>query len=448
MKGSLWNHVLNELKINLNPQTYETWFAESSMVSSSKERLIVEFNDRRIRDHVESRYSSQISAIIHDLSGKNVKIDYIVTDDSIESSLVNKNQAKSDREAGSITIKNGIVEIPKARLNPRFDFSKFVVGSNNQIAHAASLSVAQNPGNQYNPLFIWGGVGLGKTHLLQAICQKLEHEKSYLKVLYIHSEQFVNEIVTAIRQGDTSHFKLKYRFVDVLLIDDIQFIQGKDQTQIEFFHTFDTLYQSGRQIVISSDRPPKKLTLLTDRIRTRFEWGLITKISPPDLETRVAIIQNKASEEGIELDNEILYFIAKRITSNIRAIEGALTTLKFADEEISKESAARLLKDFMTDRLEEGLSIDEIRNEIASYFSISTQELDSKSREGRLILPRFLAIYFTCKYTKLSTKEIGQHFGGRDHSTIINARQEIEKKSKKDSQTMEIIKALEQKLNI
>lgn len=442
MAGSLWNHVLDELKQTMNPQTFDTWFANSTLISSSKERLIIEFVDKRVKEVIEQKYLGKISDIIYDLSGRYVKIDLICPEDSQK-----KQQINGINQEISVN-KDGLVELPRPKLNSRFDFDHFVVGPNNEIAYASSLSVAENPGSQFNPLFIWGGTGLGKTHLLQAISKKIITEKNYLKVLYVQSEQFINEIISAIRRGDTSHFKLKYRNVDVLLIDDIQFIEAKDQTQIEFFHTFNALHEAGSQIVISSDRPPKNLTYLTDRIRTRFEWGMITRISPPDLETRVAILKNKAQESKIDIDDDTYYFIAKNITSNIRALEGALNTLKFSGKRITKDIAASLLADFISkeDR-PEILSIAEIKKVICHHFNISAEEIISKSRAARLVIPRFIAIYFASKYTNLTSKEIGNHFGGRDHSTIINARQEIEKKIKTDQELKASILELEQRLS-
>ncbi len=445
MSGSLWNHVLEQLKTTMNPQTFDAWFSGSSLISSSKERLIIEFQDKRVKDHVESKYLEQISQIIYDLSGRQVKIDFI-TPNSVEEEKANPNNHYP--KDFSIN-KKGVVNLSKPKINERFDFSHFVVGSNNENAHSVAWSVAENPGSQYNPLFIWGDAGLGKTHLLQAICNKILREKPYLKIIYVHSEQFLNEIQAAFLQGDTSQFKLKYRHADVLLLDDIQFIQDKAKTQIEFFHTFNTLYESGKQIVISSDRPPKHLEYLTDRMRTRFEWGIITKIFPPDLETRVAILKRKASERKLILDDEIFYLIAKNITTHIRALEGALSTLASSKKPITKELSMQLLADYITsEEKSEALPIDEIKKKIAEYFSVSADDIVSKSRSAKLILPRFVAIYFASKFTNLTSKEIGVHFGGRDHSTIINARQEIEKKIVQDSDLKAKILELEQKFSL
>lgn len=442
-----WNQILTQMQEYINPQDIETWFSNSSLISSSKERVMIEFPDGRQRDHVNQHYLSYLQNIIHHITGRRTKIDLLATNAESDTSRFPQPPTSSTHQLRQ----SNVIDFPSPKLNPRFNFNKFVVGPSNEIAHAASLSVGQNPGMEYNPLFLWGGVGLGKTHLLQAIAHKVSSEKPYLKVLYVTSEQFVNEIVEAIHQKETSHFKLKYRYVDILLIDDIQFIQDKKSTEEEFFHTFNALYDSGRQIVISSDRPTNKLTYLTDRIRNRFEWGLISKIEAPDFETRVKILSEKAKELNLTISDEILFHIAKKLKSDIRALEGAITDIQFHQKQTRRSFQLQEVENLLRDRLitpetNKQLTVSYIVKKVGTYFQVSPEEITAKSRAARLIIPRFIAIYLATKNTNLTTKQLGKQFGGRDHSTIINARKEIEKLLPKDPSIQEDLRQIEAQL--
>lgn len=439
MTDNLWHNIIQNLQGKINSQDLEVWFAGSNVVSSSQERIIIEFNDERKKNHVENFYLTQLNDAVHTLLGRSIKIDLIT------------NQWQPPKPYATISLQEPEQTPPLPTTNQNYTFDSFIVGSNNEIAQAAALSVAQNPGTENNPLFIWGGVGLGKTHLLQAIANKLQQEKNYLKILYTRSEDFMNEIIAAIHKKETSHFKLKYRYVDVLLIDDIQFIEGGKVTQQEFFHTFNTLYESGRQIVISSDRPPKNLTYLTDRIINRFEWGLITKISSPDLATRINILKHKASSLNLTLNEDLIYFIAKNIKNDIRNLEGALTKAKFLQQHmhtpITISNISSILNDYIpTEGIKKQITLNDILLKVAKHYTITKDELTSKSRVSKLIQPRFVAIYLITQLTSLTTKEIGRQLGGRDHSTIINARNEIQKQIAIDPQLKSTVQTIQASL--
>jgi chromosomal replication initiator protein len=316
-------------------------------------------------------------------------------------------------------------------LKPEYTFENFVVGPNNQLPHAAAVSVSKAPATQYNPLFIYGGTGLGKTHLMQAIGHSIMKEKPYMKVLYITTEQFLNEFIHAISTNTLPSFKMKYRDVDILLIDDIQFIEKKEQTQEEFFHTFNTLHNNKKQIIISSDRPPKDLSTLEVRLRTRFEWGLITDIQPPNVETREAILRNKAERLNIDIPDEILNFIARRIKSSIRALEAALIRLNavssLSSEPISIYHAKNHLKDLFDEDTSKKITMTDIMQRVSEKYNISVEDLKSKSRHSRVVHPRFIAMYISRKLTDMTTVDIGKEFGDRDHSTVLNAMNNVEK---------------------
>lgn len=317
------------------------------------------------------------------------------------------------------------------KLNPRYVFENFIVGASNRFAHAASFAVSEKPSKVYNPLFLYGGVGLGKTHLMQAIAHFVLANHNSMKVSYVSSETFTNELIQAIQQGSTPEFRNRYRGVDVLLIDDIQFVAGKDATQEEFFHTFDALHQSSKQIVISSDRSPKEIATLEERLRTRFEWGLICDIQPPDLETRIAILRKKAEIEGRTVPLEVCQYIAERIPSNIRELEGALIrVLAYTGlhrKEVTLDVAADVLRDLMPPRKPVPITLDLIKESVARFYDVSVADLDAKRRTRSITLPRQIAMYLCRTLTDASLPKIGQQFGGRDHTTVLYACDKISK---------------------
>ena len=341
----------------------------------------------------------------------------------------------------------------EAHLNPKYTFDTFVVGSNNKFAQAAALAVAESPGDTYNPLFIYGGAGLGKTHLMHSIAHFiLEHDENS-RVLYVTSEEFTNELIETIRNGNNtamSKFREKYRNIDVLLVDDIQFIIGKESTQEEFFHTFNALYDAHKQIIISSDRPPKEIKTLEERLRSRFEWGLIADINPPDYETRIAILKKKAENDNIVVNDEVYEYIAKNIVSNIRELEGALTRVvaysQLTQEKISKSLAENALKDIFSDQAAIEVTPDRIQEVVAAYYNIRPEDITGSKRSSNIAYPRQIAMYLTRRMLDISLPKIGENFGGRDHTTVIHAINKIDDNLKKDKNLQSVIFELENRI--
>lgn len=416
----LWDNVLEITKNKLPSQSYNSWFSRTKIAEFNDDKIIISVPGTFCKDWLEKHYIDFIRNILYKNFNldKNLKIEFIPTDHKISNSLVTKNN-------------NGFTLLSK------YIFDDFVVGSSNQFAHAASQAVAKSPGKAYNPLFLHGGVGLGKTHLLQAIGNYIREHDSADKpqVLYISSEKFTNELINSIRDDKTVAFRNKYRNVDVLLIDDIQFLAGKERTQEEFFHTFNTLYDSSKQIVITSDRPPKDIPTLESRLISRFEWGLIADIYPPDFETRVAILRKKIEKDQLEIPNEIIDFIAEKIPANIRQLEGALIKLtafsKLTKNKITMSLVQELLKDIISIERKE-ISINIIQKITSEYYSIKINNLISKKRNKNIVLARQVAIYLCRELTEHSFPEIGDSFGGKDHTTIMHSYNKIKNKIKTD----------------
>ncbi len=320
-------------------------------------------------------------------------------------------------------------------LNPKYTFDSFVIGNSNRFAHAASLAVAESPAKAYNPLFIYGGVGLGKTHLMHAIGHYILHNNPKSQVVYVSSEKFTNELINSIKDDKNVEFRNKYRNIDILLVDDIQFIAGKERTQEEFFHTFNALYEANKQIIISSDRPPKEIPTLEDRLRSRFEWGLIADIQAPDFETRMAILKKKADVEKLNIPNEVMVYIATKIKSNIRELEGALIRIvafsSLTNKEISVDLASEALKDIISSKQTRQVTIDIIQEVVANYYNLKIEELKSARRTRNIAFPRQIAMYLSRKLTDMSLPKIGEEFGGRDHTTVIHAYEKISNNLKK-----------------
>ncbi len=331
-------------------------------------------------------------------------------------------------------------------LNPKYTFESFVVGNSNRFAHAGALAVADAPGRAYNPLFIYGGVGLGKTHLMQAIGHQAARKFPELSILYVTSETFTNELINAIRDDRTMEFKNRYRSIDILLIDDIQFIAGKERTQEEFFHTFESLHGASRQLVISSDRPPREIPTLEERLRSRFEWGLLADIQPPDLETRIAILRKKALQERLPVPDEVMAHVASQIPTNIRELEGALirivATASLDNTPITLEAATQALKDILPNRAARPVTISDIQRAVSRRFSISIEDLKGQSRTRKMALPRQLAMYLCRDLTNASLPRIGEEFGGRDHTTVLHAYDKITRERAADPEMQEILAAL------
>lgn len=438
----LWNKILETIKKELNPQAYNSWFSKTKVVKFSENELIISAPGDFCKDWLEKHYSGFIKDILKRTLGSDdsLKIEFIATDQKFSAPTRSTPKLKANKKKSESSLKNN-----ELALTSKYTFDNFVVGDSNRFAHAACLAVAQSPAKSYNPLFVYGKVGLGKTHLMQAIGRYIKQQNSKIKVLYISSEKFTNEMIDSIRDDRTVAFRDKYRSVDVLLIDDIQFLAGKERTQEEFFHTFNTLYESNKQIVITSDRPPKDITTLEERLISRFEWGLTTDIKAPDYETRIAILRKKAQAENLSVPAEVINFIADKIPSNIRQLEGALTKLVAFSTFTKKELSVSLSRDVLKDIIpleNKKISIEQIQKAVTDYYVIKINSLLSKKRTKDIVLARQVAIYLSRELTDLSLTSIGEAFGRRDHTTIIHSYNKIKDKIKKDKGFKNIINNL------
>lgn len=416
--NAVWQETLNILERELSRTSFETWLTSVRPVLYDRDRhiLFMSAPDAFALQWLEDRYYGLIKSTLQFLTKTNLDVRFL-----LEGTPIPPLQTSSE----GINNHTGL----SAPLNPRYTFSNFVVGSSNRLAHAACLAVADSPGRAYNPLFIYGGVGLGKTHLMHAIGHRVASNGAHYRVAYVSSETFTNKLINAIRDDSMEEFRHTYRNVDILLIDDIQFLAGKERTQEEFFHTFNTLHEAQKQIVISSDRPPREIPTLENRLRSRFEWGLITDIQPPDLETRIAILEKKASIESIELADEILLYIAERIESNIRELEGALLRLaafaRTTGREINMDLVNEALQAFLPPARPRAITIQDIQKAVANHFNLKVEDLRSKRRTQTVAFPRQIAMYLCRQLTDASLPRIGAEFGGRDHSTVIHACEKI-----------------------
>lgn len=437
----LWNKVLEEIEKKVSKPSFETWLKSTQAHSLENDVLTVIAPNVFARDWLENRYTHLLTEIIHNITGNIYQIRFITPQQentNIEQPAKPKNTAPK--------ILNSKENVQKTMLNEKYTFDTFVIGNGNRFAHAASLAVAEAPAKAYNPLFIYGGVGLGKTHLMHAIGHYVLEHNPNANVVYLSSEKFMNEFINSIRDNETVEFRNKYRNVDVLLIDDIQFLAGKEQTQEEFFHTFNSLHENSKQIVISSDRPPKEIPTLEDRLRSRFEWGLITDISPPDLETRIAILRKKAKAENLDIPNEVMVYIANQIDTNIRELEGALIRVvaysSLVNRDMDVELAAEALKDIIPSSRPKMITIETIQKAVSEKFNIKMEDFASKKRTKSIAFPRQIAMYLSRELTDLSLPKIGEEFGGRDHTTVIHAYEKISDLMTRDSELRKTIEEL------
>ena len=437
----LWNKILETIKKELSPQAYNSWFSQTKIDKFADNELVISTPGDFSKDWLEKHYTGFIKDILRGALGSddNLTIKFKAVDQkfSAPSQPTSKKKIKKEDKKEDIFHKNS-----NLLLNPKYTFDYFVVGNSNRFAHAACLAVAQSPGKAYNPLFVYGEVGLGKTHLMQAIGNYIKWQNSKTKVLYISSEKFTNELINSIRDDRTVAFRDKYRGVDILLIDDIQFLAGKERTQEEFFHTFNTLYELNKQIVITSDRPPKDIITLEERLISRFEWGLTTDIQPPDLETRIAILRKKSQSENLNVPAEVIDFIANKIPSNIRQLEGALTKLTAYSTLTKKELSIPLTQEILKDIIpleSKNISIDQIQKTVADFYNIKINSLLSKKRNKDIVLARQVAVYISRELTNLSLTSIGDSFGRRDHTTILHSYGKIKNKIKKEKSFKNII---------
>lgn len=433
---SVWIKILEVLQRELNPQVYDRWITPIKALELKEDSLVLSAPDDFFKDWIIDHYGNLIRLALKDIVNRpNTNIEFEIAPFSAPLRVPESRPAGQGTSVSQINSNSNANISLEFALNPKYTFEGFVVGPSNRFAHAASLAVAEAPAKAYNPLFIYGPVGLGKTHLMQAIGQEILRSRPDTKVLYITSEKFTNQLINAIKTGTTVKFREKYRNVDVLLIDDIHFIAGKEATMEEFFHTFNTLYDAHKQIVVSSDRPPKEISNLEERLVSRFEWGLVTDIQAPDFETRTAILRKKAERENIFIPDSVTAFIADKVKSNIRELEGALIRVvaysKLVGREVDESVAQDVLKDLINEN-QKKITIDLIQRKVAEYFEIRPSDMTAKRRSKNVVYPRHLAIFLSREMTSLSFPEIGEQFGGRDHTTILHAYEKIKKDVKKD----------------
>lgn len=434
----IWEKTLDVIKVELTEVSFNTWLKAIQPISMKDNLIAFSVPDDFTKGILEARYVTLIKNALKQVTSEYYEIKFVIANEENYESIMKENNQKEQVE-----------ETVNSSLNPKYTFDTFVIGNSNRLAHAASVAVAESPAKAYNPLFIYGGVGLGKTHLMHAIGHYILKQNKRAKVVYISSETFTNELINSIRDDRNNEFRGKYRNVDVLLIDDIQFIAGKERTQEEFFHTFNSLYEANKQIIISSDRPPKEIPTLEDRLRSRFEQGLIADIQPPDLETRIAILRKKAKLENLSISDDVMLLIAKKIQSNIRELEGALIRIvaysSLTNGEINEELANEALKDIISNYKPKLVTPAAIKDVVGQYYNIKIEDFNAKKRNKSIVLPRQIAMYLCRELTDLSLPRIGEEFG-RDHTTIMHAYEKISSDMKIDSQLKSVIEELKSKI--
>lgn len=438
--NSIWEQSLILIEKEITQISFNTWIKSLKPILVDNDTFILETDDPFFKEMINIRYISLIENVIEQITDTKYSIKIVLPSEyqtkKIDTDRVNNNNIDP-------------LDI-QSNINPKYTFETFVVGKSNNFAHAASLAVSEAPGTAYNPLFLYGGVGLGKTHLMHSIAHHILSQKPNTKVVYASAEKFVNELINSIRDEKNAQFRNKYRTVDVLLIDDIQFIAEKEATQEEFFHTFNALHESNKQIIISSDRPPKEIKPLEDRLRSRFEWGLIADIQQPDYETRLAILRKKAQIENMNMPNDVMDFIAKAIDSNIRELEGALTRVyayaKLTNQNITLAFASNTLRDFLSKENLLKVDADFIQQIVASYYNIKLEELKSRKRTQEITYPRQIAMYLCRTLTDLSLPKLGEAFGGRDHTTILHGYDKIAQDIKNSNVFKKTIEELTSKI--
>ncbi|MGE5553846.1 MAG: chromosomal replication initiator protein DnaA [Betaproteobacteria bacterium] len=441
--SKIWQQTLDLVATQVPRPSFDTWLVETRAVGLRGNTLLVSVPNEMVREWLQSRYQSLLEQSLSTVVGEEWKTEFVLPDPL---------PAASSPSAPA----RPVVDDPSRRseqgspLNPKYTFDTFVVGNSNRFAHAAALAVAEAPAKAYNPLFIYGGVGLGKTHLMHAIGHYVQTLYPFSKVVYVTSERFTNDLINAIRDDRTVEFRNKYRNIDVLLVDDIQFLAGKERTQEEFFHTFNALYEAQKQIVLSSDRPPREIPTLEDRLRSRFECGLITDIQAPDLETRIAILRKKASSENLDLPHEVMVYLAKQIHSNIRELEGALIRViaysSLTSQPVTLSLATEALKDILPASKQKAITVERIQEVVAEYFGLGLEDMKARRRTRQVAYPRQVAMFLARELTDLSLPRIGEAFGGRDHTTVIHAYEKIQEASKQDPALQQCLETIVQRL--
>ena len=434
----LWREALALLEPEISPISFQTWIEPIVPVSINGNTVVLRIDESFIKSMVETRFFSLIENAVKHIMGPDYRVCVISGDEQPPTEKKAEERAKRNENGFS------------SNLNPKYVFSSFVVGNSNRMAHAAALAVAMKPAEAYNPFFLYGGVGLGKTHLMHSIAHYILDHNPNAKVLYASCETFTNELINSIRDDKNEEFRKKYRNIDVLLIDDIQFISQKERTQEEFFHTFNALHDANKQIIISSDRPPKEIKTLEDRLRSRFEGGLIADIQPPDLETRIAILKKKAENENLDIGDDVLGYIAKNIVSNIRELEGALTRVvayaKLTKAQITRSLAESALKDIFNDQAAVEITPERIQEVVARYYNISPEDITGSKRSNAIAKPRQIAMYLSRQLLDMSLPKLGEHFGGRDHTTVIHGINKVQESLKTDKNLQSVIFELENRI--
>lgn len=449
MPVSYWEKCKSALKEKIHPHNFESWIEPIDFISYKNNNLELAVPSSFFVEWINEHYKETITNIYEEFSGSKTTISIIVSEDG--DGAKPREKAVPER-APAINIKQ-IKE--KTNLNEKYNFDSFVVGKSNEFCHASAKAVAAKLADAYNPLFIYGGVGLGKTHLMQAIGNAVLEKNPNLSVLYLSSEKFVNDLINSIQRGSMSYFRKKYRNLDLLLIDDIQFIGGKERTQEEFFHTFNTLFEMKKQIVMSSDKFPKDITNMEERLRSRFSWGLISDIQPPELEIKIAIVKKLIGQNGFEMDDEVATFLARKVKSNIRELEGCVArvmayaslTRKTSDKNIGMELAKETLKGIYDDTAK-SLDIKQVQKAVCDFYSIKNSDIRSKSRLKSITMPRHVAMYLCREFTNTSLPEIGQGFGGRDHTTVMHAVSKIKNELEVNTQLYNEINQIKKVLDI
>ncbi len=423
----LWQAILGEMELLISRASFTAWFKQTSIVSYEKDNVIIGVPNAYTKNWFEKKYHSKISEVLKNITdNQNIKISYqIISDRKKEIEKKNKTKVQTEDNQNQTIFYN-------KTLNPKYTFDNYIIGKGNELAQAAAKAIVKKPGEAYNPLFIYGGVGLGKTHLMQAVGNAILKKFPNKKILYVPCEKFINDFVNALSSNQTENFKQRYREIDVLLVDDIQFLSGKEQTQEAFFHTFNELHQTNKQIILTSDRPPKSISTLEDRLISRFEWGMIADVSAPDLETRSAILRYKAKEKNFKINNEVIDFLATNIKNNVRELEGALNKViafhEFNNTEPTIDSVKNILTNLNKLPNKQNINIKKIIETVAEFYNISKKDLLGSSRKKNLAIPRQIAMYLARNEIKLSYPSIGNEFGKKDHTTVMHAFSKIQKK--------------------